>query len=199
MLSQTTINQISFQTQLGVLTGRIRSNLDVEIGSTLFYNIRRSVIHEEKTEDLVQLIQFLREGNQISIIVHDPNDTLESITIIDNDMLNTNYASDIAIMDDTAMTNMYGLPIEAIIVVDQEDHSQLLGYSVFANKSEDSFSSFFKDYSALNAPQFRIVVVDRLEAQYNALEEHFPDTYIIFCLVHIRRDLLSYFNSNDEI
>ena len=81
MLSQTTINQISFQTQLGVLTGRIRSNLDVEIGSTLFYNIRRSVIHEEKTEDLVQLIQFLREGNQKRIIVHDPNDTLELFQI----------------------------------------------------------------------------------------------------------------------
>ena len=198
-LPQTTIDQIRFQTQLGVLPGRIRSNLDVEIGSTLFYDIRRSVIHEEKTEDLVQLIQFLREGNQKHIIVHDPNDTLESITIIDKDILNSNYASDIAIMDDTAMTNMYGLAIEEVIVVDQEDHSQLLGYSVLSNKSEDGFSSFFKDYSTLNVSQFRIIVVDRLEAQYNALEEHFPDTYIVFCLVHIKRDLLTYFNSNDGI
>lgn len=81
MLSQTTIDQIRFQTQLGVLPGRIRSNLDVEIGSTLFYDIRRSVIQEEKTEDLVQLIQFLRERNQKRIIVHDPNDTLELFQI----------------------------------------------------------------------------------------------------------------------
>ena len=58
---------------------------------------------------------------------------------------------------------------------------------------------FFNDYIELGGSQFRIIVVDHLQAQINALEKAFPNSYIVFCLVHIRRDLLLYFSSDDEI
>ena len=54
------------------------------------------------------------------------NGVLNSLTIIDNEILRSDYSSDIAIIDDTCMTNMYGLPVEGVIVVDQESHTQLL-------------------------------------------------------------------------
>ncbi|KAK8883442.1 hypothetical protein M9Y10_046093 [Tritrichomonas musculus] len=44
--SETQCDQIRFQTQLGVPPGRIRSNLDIECGSNLFYNMRRPTIEE---------------------------------------------------------------------------------------------------------------------------------------------------------
>ena len=37
----------------------------------------------------------------------------QSITIVDYEILNSDYVSYIAIIDDTAMTNMYGFPLEA--------------------------------------------------------------------------------------
>lgn len=102
-------------------------------------------------------------------------------------------------MDETAMTNMYGLPLEAMIVIDQEAHTQLLAYSIIPNKSSESFKYFFKDYIELGGKTFRIIVVDRLQAQLDALQEIFPNSYIVFCLVHIRRELLLYFQTSDEI
>lgn len=94
---------------------------------------------------------------------------------------------------------MYGLPLEAMIVIDQEAHTKLLACSVIPNKTSNSFKNFFKDYIELGGKTFRIIVVDRLQARLDALQVIFPNSYIIFCLVHIRRDLLLYFQTSDEI
>lgn len=197
--SNETCNQIKFQSELGVLPGRIRTNLGIECGSNLFYDIRRQVIQNEKKEDLDSLIDTLRNGHQKRVKVNDPDGILNSITIIDDEVISSSYSTDIAIIDDTAMTNVYGLPLETIVVVDQENHTQLLGYSILTDKSEQSFSNFIKDYVSLGGLPFRIIVVDRLEAQYDAFIKEFPNTFIVFCLVHIRRDLVSHFGSNDPI
>ena len=42
-LSESQINDIQSQTQLGALSGRIRTNVQAECGSDIFYNIRRKV------------------------------------------------------------------------------------------------------------------------------------------------------------
>lgn len=91
------------------------------------------------------------------------------------------------------------MPLETILVVDQDYHSQLLAFSLITNKSSQSFEVCFKDYMELGGKPFRIIVVNRLQAQLDALFEVFPDTYVMFCLVHIRRDLLLYFDSDDMI
>ena len=94
------------------------------------------------------------------------------------------------------MTNMYGLPVEAIIAIDQEGHTQLLGYSIIP-KGENSFANCFKDY--LYGKPFRIIIIERLESKYRSLKEIFPSTFIAFCFVHIRNDLYVHFDSDDEI
>lgn len=197
--SQTVCQNINFQAQLGVPPGRIRSNLNIECGSNIFYDIRRKTIENERIEDLDSLINTLQNGTDKRIICDRDGGVFKSLTVIDNEILNSEFSKDIAIIDDTAMTNMYGLPLEAVVVVDSENHSQLLGYSIIPNRSTLSFELFCRDYLQLGGSSFRIIVVDRLEAQFNALQNAFPDSYIMFCLVHIRKDLLSYFASNDEI
>lgn len=96
------------------------------------------------------------------------------------------------------MINMYGLPLEAILVIDQEGHSQLLGYSILPNKAKESFETFFRDYISFSRKPFRIVIVDRLEAQFNSITKIFLQSYIVFCLVHIRKDLGIYFDKLDH-
>ena len=170
-LSESQINDIQSQTQLGALSGRIRTNVQAECGSDIFYNIRRKVLHNQKNEDLDKLIQMLQEGEEKTIKVNMPNDMLERITVIYNETLNSNYSHDIVVIDDTAMTNLYGLPFETMVVIDQEDHTQLLSYSILPNKSSTSFLNFFNDYIELGGFQFRIIVVDHLQAQIKALEK----------------------------
>ena len=198
-LTDMQIQDIRFQTELGVLPGRIRTNVNVDTGSDIYYNIRRPILRYLHNESLDSLIEKLRNGNEKLIKISKPNDLLNRITIVDNEILNSYYSQDIVIMDDTAMTNMYGMPLKSMIAVDQDYHTQLLAYSILPNKSSDSFIYFFKDFLELGGFEFRIIVVDRLQAQINAIEEIFPNSHIIYCLVHIRRDLLSYFDSSDEI
>ena len=198
-LTSKQIQDIRFQTELGVLPGRIRTNVNVDTGSDIYYNIRRPILRYLNNESLDSLIEKLRNGNEKLIKISKPNDILNRITIVDNEILNSNYSQDVVIIDDTAMTNMYGMPLESMVVVDQDYHTQLLAYSILPNKSSDSFIYFFKDFLELGGFEFRIIVVDRLQSQINAIEEIFPKSYIIYCLVHIRRDLLSHFNSSDEI
>ena len=86
-----------------------------------------------------------------------------------------------------------------MVVIDQEDHTQSLGNSIIPNKSTTSFIHFFHDFLELGGKEFRIIVVDRLCSQAKAIELVFPDAKIVYCLVHIRRDLLLYFKEDDEI
>ena len=104
-------------------------------------------------------------------------------TILDKEILYSKYRSDIAIIDNISMTNMYDLPFETILVIDQENHSQMLGYSILPNKSKDSFEKFFNDFVEFGGKTFRIVIVDRNEAQYNSITEIFPQSYIVFWLL----------------
>ena len=114
--------EIINQSRLGVPPGRIRSNLNIECGSNIFYDIRREAINDQRHEDLDSLISDLNKGKDKRIIVNKDNGILISLTIVDNEILNSKYACDVAIFDDTAMTNMYGLPLEVVVVVDQENH-----------------------------------------------------------------------------
>ena len=57
----------------------------------------------------------------------------------------------------------------------------------------------FKDFYELGDTSFRIIIVDGLQAQNNAIEEIFPDSFIVYCLAHIRRDLISMRSSSDLV
>ena len=89
----------------------------LECGSNLLYDIRRQILQEDKKEDLDSLIETLRNGNQKRIKVHGPDGILNSITVIDDEIISSDYLLDIAIVDDTTMTNIYGFPLEAVIVI----------------------------------------------------------------------------------
>lgn len=72
-------------------------------------------MQEDKKEDIDSLIENLRKGNQKRIKVHDPDNILSSITVVDDEIISSNYSADIAIIDDTTMTNIYGLPLVKIL------------------------------------------------------------------------------------
>lgn len=116
--------EIVYQTELGVLPCRIRSNLNIQCGSIIFYDIRRPAIEEEKHEDLDLLYDSLEKGTEKCIICNKDNGNLTSLTVIDNSILESDYTNDIVIIDDTAMTNMHGLPLEVVIIMDGEKHTQ---------------------------------------------------------------------------
>ena len=191
---------IQEQTRLGVDPGRIRANVDFDGSSNIFYEIRRKILSDGKLENLETLLQNLQEGTDKRIKVRkSPNGELLSVTIVDNEILFSDYSNDVVIVDDTATTNMYDMPMETMIAIDQENHTQLLAYSIIPNKTTTAFENFFDDYLSLGGKAPRFIIVDRLRAQINAISKKFPYAYIAYCLVHIRRDLEQYFKNDPDI
>ena len=44
-----------------------------------------------------------------------------------------------------------------------------------------------------------MIVVDRSISQYSAIQSELPETFVCFCLRHLGKDLLKYFNENSDI
>lgn len=96
------------------------------------------------------------------------------------------------------MANINGMPVE-VIAIDTENHTQLLGNSIIANKTSDSFATVLEDFLNLGVKPFRIIVIDHLQVQYDAIRKIFASSFIVFSLINIRRDLLLYFNVDGPI
>lgn len=168
-LNQKQIEEIVYQTKVGVLSGRIRTNTQSSfVGSQIFYNIRRNVINEMKTENLQELIPILEDNNRYSTILHLHNAILSSLSVLHNEINSQSSATDNCIINDTCMTNIYGFPLEVIICVDQESHTQIISYGFLENKTTQSFIDFFQDFLILGGKEMRVIMVDRLKAQISA-------------------------------
>ena len=83
-LSNQQIQDIRYQTGLGFIPGRIRTNLNVECGSDIYYNIRRPILRNLNNESLDSLIEKLQNVNEKLIKIVKTEETLNRITIIDN-------------------------------------------------------------------------------------------------------------------
>lgn len=58
------------------MPGRIRTNVNVDTGSDIYYNIRRPILRYLNNESLDSLIEKLRNGNEKLIKISKPNDIL---------------------------------------------------------------------------------------------------------------------------
>ena len=87
------IKQIQQQQQMGVLSGNIRSNLNITTNSNTFYNIRRPIISSEKKENFNQLINFIKGSKNLKTVIHEDDTThdMVSLTLVNNITINSHY------------------------------------------------------------------------------------------------------------
>ena len=69
---------------------RFRSNINIECGSIIIYNIRKLILQEQRNENLDQLIQSLENEKDKQIKVSKPGGVLHIITIVDSETFNSN-------------------------------------------------------------------------------------------------------------
>lgn len=198
-LTQSQMIEVQNQQRLGLTPGQIRENLDISVNKDIFYNIRRKAIKESKKESYSDLKKMLaNEAEFTSILKKDESGTLQMVIIVNLFVANKNY-SDYVITDDTSSTNIYDQPLQALTVVDEEGKTQSLAFGTLINKTTDAYVEFFSEIRNLLKKEIRAFTVDRAIPQISAIEIVFPSSYIIYCWVHIGRDLKKYFSTNDEI
>lgn len=197
--SNSEINEINQMQKYGVPPGQIRAHLNISVNKNIFYNIRRPTILQSKSENLVEIISNPENKFWDIDVKKTANNTLATITYLNKRVAESQYSADILYIDDTMCTNIYGKPVELAICVDPQDHSQTLSFSLLEDKTKNGFLNFFSSLRKMHQKEIRIIVVDRNEPQFQAIKEIYPNTTIVFCLIHIRKNLLQHFKSEDEI
>ena len=199
-LSQKEIESIKEQQRLNVLPGQIRSNLNISVSSNIYYEIRRETIMEMKHEDLNKFKESINYHDFLpQIKISKKKGTLSYANFLQYTVAKAPYSLDSFYIDDTMCTNIYNLPLECIICIDAESKSQLLAFSLLKDQTSKSYFQFFTFVKNNLGNDPRIITVDRSPAQHGAIISVFPMSIIVFCRCHIRRDLLKYFSSNDDI
>jgi hypothetical protein len=95
-------------------------------------------------------------------------------------------------IDDTFCTNRFDLPIISVIAPDFNLKNQLVGFGYIPDRRQESYSqflSFLKSYLT----EVNCFVTDRSVAQIAALRKNYPNAFLIYCKIHIQRNVDSHF------
>jgi hypothetical protein len=103
------------------------------------------------------------------------------------------------IMDDTACTNHFDLPLFAVIGIDEHGHNQLLGFAFLKDQTAPQFANYLRWLQRMLTDEGQApisptaIVVDRHEGQFKGIQQVFPDTHIIFCVKHLGANIRATF------
>ena len=111
-------------------------------------------------------------------------------------MIKKSYSYDYWIIDDSVNVNVYNKPLFVCMVRDEYGTSQILFFGYLFDKKEESFNVIFDNVKEYLPALPKIIISDRDNAQFNSVKSKFPSSLVIFCLVHIFRNLNKFFSKN---
>ena len=126
--------------------------------------------------------------NWSNIIIKDDENRFLSAYVFHDRIVGTNYANDIIVIDDTSCTNYYKKPVIAAIVEDEKGYVQHLLYAITSHRTKAAFICYFNELK-MQVGSVRVFICDRNEAQINAIKAVFPQSFIIYCHIHIGKNI----------
>lgn len=199
-----TIEKIRTMTRYGSDASTIRRILDLKCSPDVLYYYRRDILREEGESEVEEMIKEVSQWEDWKILLFNS----EGHTIDDKHFycaifLNARvcqmpYADDIVITDDTMCSNHFSMHVSALLVIDYNDNTQLLGFGFLPGKSSEEFGFFFQNVKETLKTEIRLFILDRSIAQLNGIRNSYMADYI-FCSKHISRNLEDNFGAGSEI
>ena len=193
-------DEISRLTKIGLQAGQIRNNFDINLQPSQLYNERRTKLKERFSDEIQNLYDFTQKikKNYEIIWKNDENNKFYSLLIVNTRIKNCSYSNDLIIFDDTLCTNRFQYPILPFFVFDENNKRQTLAISIITGKDEIHFVDILQSLKEIII-KARVFVIDRLQAQINAIKKVFNDSNIIFCRIHIARNIQKRSGRNTKI
>ena len=136
-----------------------------------------------------ELLDQMKNGNNWSNkIIIDENKRFNGCYVFHEPIMSEKYANDLCIIDDTSCTNYYHLPLLLMISEDQNGRNQVLSFAIICSRTKNEFINYFVEIKQ-KIGDIRLFICDRNKTQVKALKFVFPFCKIIFCSVHISRNL----------
>jgi hypothetical protein len=196
-----TMDECKFIQQCAIFGGSpgfIRGTLGIPIQPHKLFYERNKADSNQIIDEIQELEKCLRswDGWKIEITKNPDSSQIMFIFFLHTRIIRYFFASQILIIDDTFCTNNFQLPIEAIVTPDYNQKNQLLAFAYIPDRCQASYEKFmqFLKYH-IQVPY--CFVSDRSFAQIGAIQTIFPTSLILYCRVHIKRNVESKFGISD--
>ena len=181
--------KIKKSTKEGMNAAQIRMKYKLTCSKDALYDARRAELKsmkEKETQNLInEMSSWSHWSNQILI---DEDHRFNGCYVIHDPISKCTYANDICVLDDTSCTNYFGLPLLVMISEDENGRDQVLSFSIMMSRTKNDFLDYFR-YVKNIIGKIRLFVCDRNKTQISALKEIWPASNIIYCGIHIGRNI----------
>lgn len=192
--------RITELTEQGRSVSDIRSLIGQPITPNIMYEIRRPILSSLRHTSQLLLEQTINKILKRWVVTRhrapeDEGGDIVSLTFVARRFIGNPIAVDIVEMDDAMCTTINPETIHiGLTVIDANGKLQLVAFGITNGKEQHNFERFLIDVrESLGA--VRVFVVDRNRAQQNAIESVFPESKLVFCRLHMERNVRQEFGT----
>ena len=200
LLTSNEIQEIRKEASMGMPSSLIRRFNANDILPNQLYDIIRNSKNksfENPIQKLYDYTQTLKNDYDI-IWKDDENNKFQSLLIVNSIIKNYPYSKDIVMIDDTACTNNFNYFFIPFLVFDENNKLQMLAIGIIINKEEKSFCDILQSLK-LTIDHIRVFILDRLQSQISAIKKIYPGSYLVYCYLHISRNIKEKMGRNSGI
>ena len=158
--------------------------------SQQLYNAIRKYKNKQFENQIQKLYDYSQTlKNQFDIIwKNDENNKFESLLIVNSTIKICSYSRDIVMIDDTECTNNFNYPFIPFYCFDENNKMEMLAVGILTSKEQKSFCNILESLKLI-IDNIRIFIIDRLSSQIAALNKVYPFSFLVYCRVHISRNI----------
>jgi hypothetical protein len=188
-LTEDVVEKVREYTELGMSAGAIRIKLQLKLSAKRLYEIRRPILKSFQENQAIDLKNEVDTWNGWRTQILTNKNIFHSFYAINLHQAHQKYATFINIMDDTAKTNYFHLPLFAIITIDDNKRSKLLAFAILNNKTAAEIKLFLQFLLQVTKRPPDFMIIDRYQSQIAAIEDVFNPHCILYCRKHIASNI----------
>jgi hypothetical protein len=188
-------------------SAQIHQKFDFLISPALLADLQRNAKAKLRSGEAAELKQFLDGRTDVDFKwrMDKVTGTFVGCYMLFKPAQGTQAATGVLVMDDTACTNHFGLPLFLIVGINEHGRNQIIAWAFLFDRTAQEFAKFLKwakkrlagAGQPIRSPT--AIIVDRHEGQFSAIRQVFPDAQVCFCVKHLAQNIASRFGATSIV
>jgi hypothetical protein len=193
-------------TSMNMTAGQIRIQMGLVVAPQVLYDARRSQLRFFRRDQAERLVEEIEKWDDMTVKVNkDPSGRLKALYCFHTVFEGKEICRQVLILDDTACTNFFGLPLLVVLGVDEYNLSQLIGFALMPDRTVEAFVAFLdwlKPWLGPPGPEHPVPLAflsDRHGSQLAGLRRVFALSLVIFCAKHLGANIEAALPANSQV
>jgi hypothetical protein len=185
----------------GMSSARIHMVMDFDVDPHALADAKRDVLTKKKWREVDELIHTIENWDDFTTqpLYDTSAGRCGGCYFFHKVLAGTTACTGVLVMDDTACTNHFGLPLVVIIGLDEHGRNQVVAFAFLFDRCTERFEHFLSWLRPQLGGVPRAFVVDRHEGQSNAIQSIFPESQLVYCAKHLAANIAQWFAKKSKI